>query len=120
MSWHGWGVAEDEVAGRLVEDVRGGGPPGVVIDGRQLNWEDLGRLLEPFAGWSFHLRLGGEPALRADHGVAAATPAGPTDLRRARQPVWFVLDSSHYPSPAEWRRCRSDGAVAPPADDVAE
>lgn len=31
---HGWGLAEDEVAGRLVEDVAGDGPPGVVVDGR--------------------------------------------------------------------------------------
>ncbi len=73
--WHGWGLAEDEVAGRLVEDVSGDGPPRVVIDGHLLSWEDLGRLLEPFGGWSFHLRLGAEPALRADHGAAAASPS---------------------------------------------
>lgn len=79
------------------------------------------RLLKPFAGWSFHLRLGGESALHADHGAEAATPAEPADLRRARQPVWFVLDSSHYPSPADWRRRGSGGgSAAEPGDEVIE
>jgi hypothetical protein len=107
--WYGWGLTEDEVAGRLVEDVPGDRPPRVVVDGHPLSWEDLGRLLKPFAGWSFHLRLGGEPAIHPDHCAAAASPAGSSDLDRARHPGWFVLDSSHYPSPAQWRRRRSDG-----------
>lgn len=118
--WHGWGLAEDEVAGRLVEDGSGDGPPGVVVDGRLLSWEDLGRLLSPYAGWSFQLRLGVQPALHPDDAAAAARPAGSSDLDRARHPAWFVLDSSHYPSPAEWRRRGSDGGVAATGDEVIE
>ena len=53
----GWVLAGDEVAGRLVwgegRDV--GEPYDVVIDGRTLSWEELGRALEPFEGWRFRL-----------------------------------------------------------------
>ncbi len=53
----GWVLAGDEVAGRLVwgegRDV--GEPYDVVVDGRTLSWEELGRALEPFEGWRFRL-----------------------------------------------------------------
>jgi len=57
----GWILAEehDELRGRLVwhegNDV--GTPYDVVIDGKTLSWEELGRALEPYEGWRFVLRL---------------------------------------------------------------
>jgi hypothetical protein len=53
----GWLLKGDEVAGRLVgNDAKGSGAPyGVVVDGRTLSWEDLGRALQPFEGWRFRL-----------------------------------------------------------------
>jgi hypothetical protein len=53
----GWLVAGEEVAGRLVwgEGREVGEPYDVVVDGRTLSWEDLGRALEPFEGWQFRL-----------------------------------------------------------------
>jgi hypothetical protein len=52
----GW-VVDDEVAGRFVwndEEPRGT-PYRVVVDGRTLSWEELGRALEPYEGWNFRL-----------------------------------------------------------------
>jgi hypothetical protein len=45
-------LAGDEVVGRLVwnEDE---GPYDVVVDGRRLSWDDLGRAREAFEGWQF-------------------------------------------------------------------
>lgn len=53
----GWTVGEgDEVAGRLVFNPDGG-PYHVVVDGRELTWEQLGEALEPFEGWRFRLLI---------------------------------------------------------------
>ncbi|MDP9441638.1 MAG: hypothetical protein M3P34_05570 [Actinomycetota bacterium] len=53
----GWVLSGDEVAGRLVwgegRDV--GEPYDVVVDGRTLSCNELGRALEPFEGWPFRL-----------------------------------------------------------------
>ncbi len=53
----GWLLAGEEVAGRLVwsEGREAGEPYDVVVDGRTLSWEELGRALEPFEGWRFRL-----------------------------------------------------------------
>ena len=49
-------VRDMELRGRLVWNGRHG-PYDVVIDGRQLTWEELGQALEPFEGWEFSLRF---------------------------------------------------------------
>lgn len=53
----GWALAGDEVAGRLVHD-GAEAPYGVVVDGRRMSWDELGRALEPFEGWQFRLLIG--------------------------------------------------------------
>ncbi len=49
----GWLVAGTEVCGRI-ETVD---PPQVVVDGRLLTWDELGRALAPYEGWQFSLLL---------------------------------------------------------------
>lgn len=53
----GWISRDDEVAGMLIFSEENGddGPYDVVVDGRTLTWEELGRALEPFEGWRFRL-----------------------------------------------------------------
>jgi hypothetical protein len=53
----GWISRDDEVAGRFIwsEANETGGPYNVVVDGRTLTWEELGKALEPFEGWRFRL-----------------------------------------------------------------
>ena len=53
----GWVLSDDEVAGRLLWNDEGesGKPYDVVVDGRTLSWEELGKALEPFEGWCFRL-----------------------------------------------------------------
>ena len=53
----GWALRDDEVAGQLVWDDEGdyGKPYRVIIDGRTLSWEELGRALESYEGWRFRL-----------------------------------------------------------------
>jgi hypothetical protein len=53
----GWVVGEeDQIAGRLVFN-----PDGVahrvVVDGRELSWDQLGEALEPYEGWTFRMVL---------------------------------------------------------------
>lgn len=53
----GWTLGEaDEVAGRISYDPDGG-PPRVVVDGRELTWDELGYLLSSYEGWRFRLTL---------------------------------------------------------------
>jgi hypothetical protein len=62
----GWLVSGEAVAGRLVwnEGRQDGDPYDVVVDGRTLSWDDLGRALEPFEGWRFRLVIE-DPSLDA-------------------------------------------------------
>jgi hypothetical protein len=57
----GWAVARDVVEGRLewCDDSSSevGVPYDVIIDGRKLSWEELGRALEGYEGWRFRLQL---------------------------------------------------------------
>jgi hypothetical protein len=55
----GWIIRGEQAAGRLVwgEERELGGPYDVVVDGRTLTWEELGRALEPYEGWRFRLVL---------------------------------------------------------------
>lgn len=52
----GWQLAEEEVAGRL-EWNPDGGPLRVVVDGRPMSWEELGRALDSYEGWRFRLLI---------------------------------------------------------------
>ena len=53
----GWALRDDEVAGQLGwnEESDHGKPYRVIIDGRTLSWEELGRALESYEGWRFRL-----------------------------------------------------------------
>jgi hypothetical protein len=56
----GWLLVDDVVEGRLIwcdEGNEVGTPYGVVVDGRTLSWEELGRALEPYEEWRFRLEL---------------------------------------------------------------
>jgi len=74
-------IAGDDLTGRLVwcED---GESYGVVVDGRQLSWEEFGRTLEPFEGWEFRLsfrdRLGEDEGLGRSHRDDPAGAPGTT------------------------------------------
>ncbi len=73
----GWTVSdEDQVAGRLVFNPDGG-PYRVVVDGRELSWEELGEALEPYEGWRFRLVIE-DPCedLRPDADVVALPSDG--------------------------------------------
>ena len=52
-------IAGDELEGRLVwdDDADSGTPYAVVVDGRRLSWEELGRALEAFEGWRFRIAM---------------------------------------------------------------
>ena len=51
-------MSGNELLGRLVwrDD---GMPYGVVVDGREMSWEELGRAMEPFEGWEFRISIDG-------------------------------------------------------------
>ncbi len=101
-----WTLVGDEVAGRLTEDENPYSLPHVVIDGRLLTWDEFGELLSSFTGWSFHLRLGGEPAISDSEAVTPTFHAGESEIETAEELAWYVLDSAHYPTPVEWDRAR--------------
>jgi len=115
---HGLTIAGDVVAGRLEEgdeEDEFGLPeegPRVIIDGQSMSWAELGELLKSYVGWSFELRLGGDPPSRG-RGAAPAriTVREPTaaEQRAAARALRssdgaYILDSTHYPTPAEWAK----------------
>jgi hypothetical protein len=53
-----WGIAGDEVAGRVSWREDDPELPTLVIDGQPVSWEELGRMLLAFEGWEFRLVLG--------------------------------------------------------------
>lgn len=113
--WHGLTIAGDIVAGRLEEpedddpDLPEDGPQ-VIVDGQSMSWAELGELLKSHVGWSFELRLGGDPPSR-DGGdtfervsVRAPTAAEQRAVARALRSSdgAYILDSAHYPTPEQW------------------
>jgi hypothetical protein len=58
-SEHGLQIADERVVcGRIGwSDAHNGGVPLLVIDGREIDWEDFGRMLTSFEGWQFKLNL---------------------------------------------------------------
>jgi hypothetical protein len=54
-----WQVADTDIAGRFVGNDDGYGEPHrVVVDGRTLSWDELGRAFTPFEGWQFRVEIG--------------------------------------------------------------
>lgn len=101
-----------EVTGRLEESDSLYECPRVVIDGMMLTWAELGDLLSPHKGWSFHLTLGGDAVITDDARLARTLPMdmGAHRLLERTPPKWFVIALEHYPTPKEWRaRRRHDG-----------
>jgi hypothetical protein len=56
------------------------------------------------------VRLGADPPVTGEMAAvqvaAADRGAGPPVDAEAPEPRWYVLDSSHYPTPAAWSRRR--------------
>jgi hypothetical protein len=53
---HDEGRGADEVVGRI-EMVEPFGPLTLVVDGRAVTWDELGKALSPYEGWQFVLRI---------------------------------------------------------------
>ncbi len=115
---YGLTIAGDLVAGRLEEgdqEDEFGLPeegPRVIVDGQSMSWGEFGELLKSHVGWSFELRLGGDPPSRGRGDVpvriAVREPTA-ADLRAAARALRssdgaYILDSTHYPTPAEWAK----------------
>jgi hypothetical protein len=113
--WHGLTIASDVVAGRLEEpedddpDLPEDGPR-VIIDGRGMSWAELGELLKSYVGWSFELRLGGDPPPRdrpdSPKHISIRKPTAAEQRAAARalrsSNGAYILDSDHYPTPQQW------------------
>src|SRR5207302_3039365 len=91
-------IAGDMVAGRLEEgdaEDEFGLPeegPRVIVDGQSMSWVELGELLGSYVGWSFELRLGGDPPSRGGGDTPARiTVQEPTgaELRAAARAAFF-------------------------------
>lgn len=50
-------IKNDVVAGRLEYNDDDSGIPGLIIDGKSYSWEELGRMLTPYEGFQFKLKL---------------------------------------------------------------
>jgi hypothetical protein len=70
-------IAGHGLTGRLVwrDDEE---PYGVVANGRQLSWEEFGRVLEPFEGWEFRLTFGDGLGDDDEDAEGAPVDAGPS------------------------------------------
>ena len=54
----GWGIAGRTVRGRIEWDSdEDGRVPSVVIDGREISWDQFGQMLMTFEGWQFRLEI---------------------------------------------------------------
>jgi hypothetical protein len=54
----GWGIADMLVRGRVTWDsAQDGRVPLLVIDGREVTWDEFGRMLMSFEGWQFKLEI---------------------------------------------------------------
>jgi hypothetical protein len=86
--------------------------PRVIVDGQSMSWVELGELLKSYVGWSFELRLGGDlPSRGGGDTPARITVRKPTaaELHAAARALRssdgaYILDSTHYPTPAEWAK----------------
>jgi len=54
----GWGIADFLARGRITwDEEQDGHAPLLVIDGREITWEQFGRMLMSFEGWQFKLEI---------------------------------------------------------------
>lgn len=82
----------------------------IVDGGKAMSWAELGELLTSYVGWSFELRLGGDPPVRDRDGtlnritVRAPNAAEQRAAMRALRSSdgAYILDSAHYPTPDRW------------------
>ena len=85
----------------------------MIVDGRSMSWTEFGELLKSHVGWSFELRLGGDPPSRGrgdTPGRITVREPSAAELRAAARALRssdgaYILDSTHYPTPAEWAMC---------------
>jgi len=57
-SEHGTQIADQTVCGQIEWDASADGRvPLLVIDGQEVSWEELGRMLMSFEGWQFRLAI---------------------------------------------------------------
>jgi hypothetical protein len=57
-STHGLQIADQTVCGRIDWDAsEDGRVPLLVIDGQEVSWRELGRMLMTFEGWQFRLAI---------------------------------------------------------------
>jgi len=56
---HGLQISDERVVRGRVEwdDARNGGVPLLIIDGREIDWDEFGRMLMSFEGWQFKLTI---------------------------------------------------------------
>lgn len=55
---HGLQIAEQTVRGRIERgDTENIHPPIVVVDGQEISWAELGRMVSAFEGWQFKLEI---------------------------------------------------------------
>lgn len=59
QSGHGLQIADQTVRARIESDAtEDGRVPLLVIDGREVSWEEFGQMLMTFEGWQFRLEIG--------------------------------------------------------------
>jgi hypothetical protein len=58
-SEHGLQIADQTVRARIKwDETQDGRIPLFVIDGREVSWEEFGRMLMTFEGWQFRMEIG--------------------------------------------------------------
>ena len=58
-SEHGLQIADQTVRARIEwDETQDGRMPLLVIDGREVSWEEFGRMLMTFEGWQFRMQIG--------------------------------------------------------------
>jgi len=50
-------IKDYEVVGRIIYDEKQDSIPGLVIDGKEFSWEELGRMLMSYEGFQFQLKI---------------------------------------------------------------
>jgi hypothetical protein len=59
QSEHGLQIADQTVRARIKwDETQDGRMPLLVIDGREVSWEEFGRMLMTFEGWQFRMEIG--------------------------------------------------------------
>jgi hypothetical protein len=123
-NYHGLTIAGDVVAGRLEEaeeteedelDLAEEGPR-VIVDGQGMSWAELGEMLKSYVGWSFELRLGGDPPSSDEHGNTLparhrATTNSRRTARRGASAAFLRMAHSFWTLPITPRRMSGRSAT---------